>query len=90
MHYNEKAMKRMRNEYDFIAGVIARLFPHRHKWQERGINRYGTTTYRVCLKCREAQQRVNKSYEDDRFEICEPIAELDAQFDENDKYIFNH
>lgn len=61
---------------------------HKHKWQTRGINRYGNTTYRVCLKCREAQHRVNEPFQKDKFDKCDPIPELDAQFDENDKYIF--
>lgn len=76
--------------YVFLSIVIARLFPHRHKWQQRGVNKYGATTYRMCLKCRETQQRVNKSNEPDRFEKCKPIIDLDAQFDENDEYIFEH
>ena len=39
------------------------LFPHRHKWQTRGQNKWGLPTYRLCLKCRETQCRVNKSYD---------------------------
>jgi hypothetical protein len=27
MHYNGKAKKRMKNEYDYLANVIGRLFP---------------------------------------------------------------
>lgn len=65
-----------------------RFFKHRHKWQIRGINRYGTTTYRVCLKCRECQARINKPFEPDLFEKCVPIEYLDNQFDENDNYIY--
>jgi len=60
----------------------------KHKWQSRGQNRYGTITYRVCLKCREPQQRVNNLGEPDKFEKCEPNDYLDNQFDENDNYIF--
>ena len=60
----------------------------RHKWQTRGINRYGGATYRMCLKCRIRQVRVNKSYEDERWEESDPIPELDDQFDENDNYKF--
>jgi len=60
-----------------------------HKWQSRGQNGYGTTTYRVCLKCREPQQRVNNLGEPDKFIKCEPIPHLDSQFDKNDKFIFN-
>lgn len=63
--------------------------PHKHKWQARGQNRYGVTTYRMCLTCRERQKRVNKSFEEERWETCDPIPDLDAQFDENDRYIFN-
>jgi len=77
------------NKNDCIANVIARLFPHKHKWQKRGQNRYGTTTYRVCLKCGESQKRVNNSNEPDKFEPCEPMASLDAQFDNSNDYIFN-
>lgn len=68
--------------------MFKNLLKHKHKWQTRGINRYGTTTYRVCLKCRKCQKRVNKSYERDKFEDCEPIDDLDSQFDKNDNYIF--
>ena len=63
------------------------LFKHRHKWQNRGQNRYGGITYRLCLKCRESQHRVNKVNESERWEKCEPVPYLDAQFDINDKYI---
>jgi len=73
----------------FLHVVNARCFPHKHKWQTRGVNRYGTTTYRLCLKCRQTQQRVNKSYETERFEDCNPIPDLDAQFDEHDNFIYN-
>ncbi len=59
-----------------------------HKWQSRGQNGYGITTYRFCLKCREPQQRINNLGEPDKFEKCEPIPLLDSQFDKNDKYIF--
>jgi hypothetical protein len=62
---------------------------HRHEWQDRGKNRYGGTTYRMCLTCRERQKRVNKPSENERWEICDPIPDLDAQFDESDRYIFN-
>lgn len=72
-----------------ISSITNRLFPHKHKWQIRGQNRYGGDTYRICLKCRETFKRVNNSWEDDRWEKCDPIPELDNQFDSNDKYIFN-
>lgn len=68
--------------------LLKKIFPHIHKWQQRGVNRYGTTTYKVCTKCGESQKRVNKSYEDDKFEVCSPIIDLDNQFDKNNKYIF--
>jgi len=42
-----------------------------HKWQARWQNRYGTITYRLCLKCREAQCRVNNLGELDKFEKCD-------------------
>ena len=64
--------------------LLKLLFPHRHKWQTRGQNRWGLPTYRLCLKCRETQCRVNKSYENESWEKCDPIIELDNQFDEND------
>ncbi len=60
-----------------------RLFKHRHNWQERGINRYGVTTYRMCLKCRQTEKRRGNE-----FVFCQPIKELDLQFNVNDKYIF--
>ena len=72
----------------FLCGVVARFFPHKHKWQIRGQNRYGGATYRICLKCRETYQRVNNSWEDEKWEQCEPIPDLDAQFDSNDRFIF--
>ena len=61
---------------------------HKHKWQTRGCNRYGIETYRICLKCRETQERINKSYETEMWAKCNPIKDLDNQFDENDKFIF--
>lgn len=83
---NKKSMKRMRNEYDCITGVVARLFKHRHKWQVRGRSKYQNPTYRICLKCRQRQ-----SWEgglNGKFVDCEPIPDLDAQFDNNDSFIF--
>ena len=70
-----------------LHNIITCYFPHKHKWQKRGVNRYGTETYRMCLKCRETQKRVNNINERDRFENCEPIPDLDAQFDKDDNYI---
>jgi hypothetical protein len=59
----------------------------KHKWQTRGRNRYGITTYRLCLKCRETQERVNNLGEPEKFDKCKPNQWLDAQFDKNDNYI---
>lgn len=66
---------------------IKNLFKHRHKWQDRGQNGYGKMTYRVCLKCGQAQGWVGTS--DGHFENCDRIPELDNQFDEKGNYIFN-
>lgn len=77
-----------KNPLLFLCGVVARFFPHKHKWQIRGRNRYGGATYRICLKCRETYQRVNNSWEDERWQQCEAIPDLDAQFDSNDRFIF--
>ena len=74
--------------YFLINGIFDRFSVHNHKWQSRGINRYGGITYRVCLKCRKAQKRVNKISEDEKWEYCDSMPELDSQFDENDNYIF--
>lgn len=66
------------------------IFRHKHKWQIRGVNRWGITTYRVCLKCGQAQERVNLSFEEkDRFANCDRIPELDNQFDDKGKFIFD-
>lgn len=73
----------------WLINLFKRNYSCNHKWQTRGINRYGITTYQVCLKCREAQQRVNNLGELSKFEKCENIPFLDNQFDEKDKYIFN-
>lgn len=66
------------------------FFRHNHKWQTRGVNRYGLVTYRVCLKCGQAEERVNQPGEDDKFSTCERMPELDNQFDEKGNYIFNN
>ena len=71
-----------------IKPLFDRFFPHIHKFQIRGINRYGGGTYRVCLKCRVSQTRVNKFNELEKWEDCCPIKELDDQFDSNDNFIF--
>lgn len=67
---------------------MIRLFQHRHRFQDRGQNRYGGITYKVCLKCRKSYIRVNSIGEPEKWEECDPIPELDNQFDENDKFIF--
>jgi hypothetical protein len=59
-----------------------------HKWQTRGRNRYGKATYKMCLKCRKTFHQVNKSWEPEKWEQCDPIPELDDQFDSNDQFIF--
>ena len=68
---------------------ILELFPHKHRWQVRGRNRWGGDTYRICLGCRKTFKRVNNSWEDEKWKECEPIEELDNQFDENDNIIFD-
>lgn len=70
-----------------IKSLIKKLFPHNHKWQRRGVNQYGITTYRMCLRCRNTESLVNESNEPEKFIPCEPVLELDNQFDENDEYI---
>jgi len=69
---------------------LSKLFKrfHKHKWQTRGQNRWGSATYRVCLSCRVRQKRVNNSWEDERWEDCAPIGYLDEQFDEFDNFIW--
>jgi len=64
------------------------LFKHKHKFQVRGRNRYGVATYKICLKCRKAFERVNESLDSEVWKECSPINHLDAQFNENDKFIF--
>ena len=72
----------------WIFNLFKRNYTCNHKWQSRGQNGYGITTYRVCLKCRDAQCRVNNLGEPDKFEKCDRSYYLDSQFGENDKYIF--
>lgn len=70
--------------------LLERLFRTEslHNWQSRGINRYGLSTYEVCLKCGEARER-NKIGEYPTFMKCDRIKELDDQFDEKGNYIYN-
>jgi len=70
-----------------MINFLKNLFKHNHKWQTRGVNRWNTPTYRVCLKCGEAQQRVNDLGHPDKFEQCSRNAYLDDQFDEKGNYI---
>jgi len=60
-----------------------------HDWQSRAVNRYGLSTYEVCLKCGKAQQR-NDYGKRPSFIPCERLPEFDSQFDKNGNYIFNH
>jgi hypothetical protein len=84
---NENIIKALNTRF-WVGAFMARFFPHKHKWQIRGINRYGGETYKICLKCRKTFQRVNNFWETERWEECKPIAELDNQFDSNDRFIF--
>ena len=59
-----------------------------HNWQTRAINRYGLTTYEVCLKCGNAR-KINKPNEYPIFIDSERIIEFDSQFDKKGNYIFN-
>jgi len=59
-----------------------------HNWQSRAVNRYGLSTYEVCLKCGNAIQR-NKLNEYPTFIESERLKEFDDQFDKHGKYIFN-
>lgn len=67
--------------------MFGKLFKHKHKWQTRGVNKWGLVTYRYCLKCGETQERINKPYEDELFVKCNPIPRLDNQFDKNNNLI---
>lgn len=73
-----------------INWIKARLLKHRHRWQIRGVNRYGSPTYRVCLKCREPQKLVSGPGGPELWEKCEPVPFLDLQFNEDDQFIFNN
>ena len=71
-----------------LKAKLCKLFPHR--WQSRGQNRYGVTTYRMCLHCRKTQRMKMFDFQNWQADWidCEPMPELDEQFDENDKFIF--
>ena len=58
-----------------------------HNWQSRAVNRYGLSTYEVCLKCGKAQER-NERHLDPTFTECERIKEFDDQFDKKGNYMF--
>ena len=60
-----------------------------HFWQTRARNRYGLSTYKVCLKCGKAKQR-NDINQSPAFIDCERLKEFDDQFDKNNNYIFKH
>ena len=63
---------------------MIKLFSHNHKWQIRGQNSFGLPTYRICLKCRETQERLDR----DNWVKCYPMHSLDILFDEKDDFIF--
>lgn len=71
----------------FVKLRLTNFFKHCHKWQDRGQNPWGKITYRVCLKCGQAQCWEGMS--DGVFVDCERIPELDNQFDSNNMYKFN-
>lgn len=71
-----------------LGTIIAKIFKHRHKWQVRGVNRYGSPTYKICLKCRKTCARVNQPFTKEVWQECTPNVELDSQFDNQDRYIF--
>lgn len=58
-----------------------------HEWQSRAINRYGLSTYEVCLRCGEARER-NQYGKHPSFVKCNRLSEFDSQFDEKGNYIF--
>lgn len=60
-----------------------------HRWQTRATNVYFNPMYQKCLTCKTHQERTNKSWEDDKFQKCEPMPEFDNQFDKNNNYIFD-
>lgn len=65
--------------------MIDNPFKHRHKWQDRGYNRWGVPTYRICLKCRIRQQVTSGPWEPRKWEVCDPIPELDNVYNEKDE-----
>lgn len=79
----------MRKIYIKISSLLLRIYKRktckRHKWQKRAVNRWGNTTYRVCLRCGTAEEwdgGVNG-----HFVKCERIPEFDSQFDEKGRYV---
>lgn len=85
---NEKLML---NEFCSKRTLFERIFnlETNHNWQCRGRNRFGLSTYEVCLKCGKARQR-NDMGKKPEFIDCERIEELDNQFDSNNNYIFKN
>ena len=77
------------NHYCIKRTLLERIFNLEsiHNWQCRGRNRFGLSTYEVCLKCGKARQR-NGMGKKPEFIDCERIKELDNQFDSNNNYIF--
>jgi hypothetical protein len=61
------------------------IFKHKHKWQSRAINRYGMTTYRVCLKCGRAEcishDEWKNGFLQTIYERCERMSEFDSEYD---------
>ncbi len=58
-----------------------------HNWQTRARNRFGLSTYEVCLKCGDAQMR-NGMGKHPSFVPCKRIEEFDNQFDKYGNYKF--
>jgi hypothetical protein len=56
-----------------------RIFKHKHKWEIRGVNPWGLPTYKVCLRCGVAQERINKPFEKEEWRECKRVKELDEQ-----------
>lgn len=40
-----------------------KFFKHKHKWQTRAANKYGLCTYRVCLRCGDAEELSHSEWE---------------------------
>lgn len=55
------------------------IFKHKHKWQTRAVNRYGITTYRVCLQCGIAEHWEGGM--SGKMQKCERLKEFDIDYD---------